>query len=121
MAGQKANWWDENRPTYDRIKATLYATFPATFTPSFPLPLHHAVKQELLSYSDPLNVTKEELDIFLKFWTSRTEYLECAVVTKGRYDINGKRVSPLQHNHLRHFQHRLTRRRPVLRESLQGA
>lgn len=108
------SWWSQNKATYQRVKAILTNVYPKLFNSSFPLPLSDEVKRELIAKGDPLNISEEEFNIFFKFWTSRTPYLETCKVTKGRYDLECKLVRPMDKADIASAEKRLQHRNPVL-------
>lgn len=107
-------YWTDNRQTYQRVKEVLTTCFPTVFNSNNPLPLSETIKSELIAKGDPLNITEDEYNIFFKFWTNRTEYLENCKRLRERYNLDGSRAGDMSRPHIAYAEKRLRHRKPVL-------
>ena len=94
---------------YKRRIAELCNQFPAVFNKQFPLPLAIGVHKELEKLT---SFTPAEINVILKVWTLRWEYICMAASVGKRYDLDGNQVGYIDEGPLKHYSSVVVRMKP---------
>lgn len=81
------------------VRDVLRQHFPFLFAdPAIPAPLATGIRETLANALDG-EVDPYDLARFLRYWCSRTEYLNAIINSDHRYDINGNAAEPISAEH----------------------
>ena len=85
----------------------LVAAFPKTFNKKKPLPLKIGIHKDINELVDQHGLTSDEVDVCLRIWTQRREYVQQACQVQHRFDLSGNKVCLIDYDNLRGFANRL--------------
>ena len=93
--------------TYRSKIEILVQAFPEVFHKKLPRPLKIGVHNDLNELVDQHGLTSDEVDVCLRIWTQRREYVQQACQVQHRFDLSGNKVCLIDYDNLRGFANRL--------------
>ena len=99
----------------------LVAAFPKTFNKKKPLPLKIGIHKDINELVDQHGLTSDEVDVCLRIWTQRREYVQQACQVQHRFDLSGNKVCLIDYDNLRGFANRLAFMHAKLNRNFIGA